>query len=265
MLKELKERVFQANLDLVKHGLVLFTWGNVSAINRKRGLIVIKPSGVDYANMKSSDMAVVDMDGKLVEGLKPSSDMLTHLEIYKAFPEVGGITHTHSTYATSWAQAGREIPFYGTTHADYFYGAIPCVDALTKEEVEKDYERNTGLAIVRRIKNIYQWEKYQGKAPCPGDAKLDIHCKVLRPIDREADFPVGIDPLITPAVLVKSHGMFSFGHDADNAVHNAVVCEQVAKMAHLTEQLNPQIKPAEQYLLDKHYNRKHGKDAYYGQ
>ncbi len=228
MLEDLKEKVYKANLDLVKHGLVIFTWGNVSAIDREKGLIVIKPSGFDYDKMKASDMVVVDMSGAVVEGqLKPSSDLPTHLELYKAFTSLGGITHTHSTNATAWAQSGRDIPFYGTTHADYFYGDIPCTRALKKEEVESDYEKNTGLVIVEKFKNI--------------------------------------EPSAIPAVLVKNHGTFSFGKSADDAVHNAVVCEQVAKMAYLTEQLNPQVKKADQYLLDKHYNRKHGKNAYYGQ
>jgi len=254
MLETLKNEVFHANLDLVKHGLVLFTFGNASAIDRAAGLFVIKPSGVDYEVMKPEDMVVVDMNGKTVEGkLKPSSDMPTHLELYKAFANIGGITHTHSTYATAWAQAGRDIPFYGTTHADYFYGDIPCARGLTKSEVEKDYEKNTGLVIAERFKNT--------------------------------------DPLAVPAVLVKSHGMFSFGKNADNAVFNAVVCEQVARMATLTEQITNENrqrtahsaqcavkdvgensqqqlstdKRADKYLLDKHYLRKHGKDAYYGQ
>ncbi len=228
MLEELKEKVYKANLDLVKNGLVIFTWGNVSSIDREKGLFVIKPSGVDYEKMRADDMVVVDINGRVIEGaLRPSSDMPTHLELYKAFKTVGSITHTHSTYATSWAQAGRDIPFYGTTHADYFYGDIPCARGLTKEEIESDYEKNTGLVIAEKFNNI--------------------------------------DPLAVPAVLVKSHGTFSFGKNADDAVHNAVVCEQVAKMALMTEQLNPQVKKADQFLLDKHYNRKHGKNAYYGQ
>ena len=228
MLEALKEKVFRANLDLVKYGLVLFTWGNVSAIDRESGLVVIKPSGVGYDVMTPSDMVVVDMDGRTVEGsLKPSSDTPAHLELYKAFPEVGGIAHTHSTYATAWAQAGRDVPFYGTTHADYFHGPIPCVLGLLPHEVERDYEKNTGLAIAGRFN--------------------------------------GVDPIAVPAALVKNHGVFTFGIDADTAAHNAAVCEEVAKMAYLTEQINPNAIPAPDYLADKHYYRKHGKDAYYGQ
>jgi len=228
MLEGLKEKVLQANLGLVKHGLVLFTWGNVSAVDRAGGLIVIKPSGVSYDAMSAGDMVVVDFNGKIIEGrLNPSSDLPTHLELYKAFPSVGGIAHTHSAFAAAWAQAGRDIPFYGTTHADYFYGPVPCTAALTEAQVEKDYERNTGIVIAERFKDI--------------------------------------DPLAVPAVLVKSHGMFSFGTDADNAVFNAVVCEEIAKMAYYTEQINPQAVAADRFLLDKHYKRKHGKSAYYGQ
>ncbi|MDR1094452.1 MAG: L-ribulose-5-phosphate 4-epimerase [Clostridiales bacterium] len=227
-MEKLKEEVLRANLGLVEHGLVIFTWGNASAIDREKGLIVIKPSGVAYGEMKAGDMVVVGLDGKVAEGkLKPSSDTPTHIELYKAFKNIGGITHTHSTYATAWAQTGRDIPFYGTTHADYFYGPIPCARPLTRGEVERDYEKNTGMVIVGRFE--------------------------------------GIDPLSVPAVLVKSHGAFSFGKDAFDAVHNAAVCEQVAKMAALTERIEPETKPADEYLMDKHYLRKHGKNAYYGQ
>ena len=230
MLEELKESVWKANLDLVKHRLVLFTWGNVSGIDRARGLIVIKPSGVSYEEMKAEDMVVVDLGGKVVEGaLRPSSDTPTHIELYKAFPALGGVTHTHSTYATAWAQAGRDIPFYGTTHADYFYGDIPCVRALTREEIEGAYEKNTGLVIAERFQ-------------------------------RE-----GADPLEVPGVLVKSHGVFAFGKDAAASVYHAAVIEEVAKMAYLTEQLDPQVPRADRFLLQKHYTRKHGKNAYYGQ
>ena len=228
MLEALKEQVLRANLDLVKYGVVIFTWGNVSAVDRETGLVVIKPSGVDYSVMKAEDMVVVDIDGNRVEGrLNPSTDLPTHLEIYKAYPEVGGVVHTHSSHATAWAQAGRGIPFYGTTHADYFYGEIPCTRELRRDEVETDYEKNTGLVIVETIG------------------------------DRE--------PLAMPGALVKSHGVFSWGSDAANAVHNAVVMEYVAKMATEAEAVNPGIHSAPDYLLEKHYQRKHGKNAYYGQ
>ncbi len=230
MLEELKQKVLEANLELVKNHLVLYTWGNVSEIDRKSGLIVIKPSGVSYDGMKAEDMVVVDLDGKVVEGkLRPSSDTPTHVEFYKAFPKIGGVTHTHSTFATSWAQAGRSIPFYGTTHADYFYGDIPCARSLTKEEIEGDYEKNTGLAII---------EKFHED---------------------------GLNPLEVPGVLIKSHGVFAFGKDAGGSVYNATVIEEVAKMAYLTEQLNPTVVRADQFMMEKHYQRKHGKNAYYGQ
>lgn len=228
MLEQLKEQVLKANLDLVKYGVVIFTWGNVSAMDSKTGLVVIKPSGVDYSVMKAEDMVVVDIDGNRVEGrLNPSTDLPTHLEIYKAYPEVGGVVHTHSAHATAWAQAGRGIPFYGTTHADYFYGEIPCTRELRRDEVETDYEKNTGLVIVETVG------------------------------DRE--------PLAMPGTLVKSHGVFSWGKDAADAVHNAVVMEYVAKMATEAQAVNPDIRCAPDYLLEKHYQRKHGKNAYYGQ
>ncbi len=230
MLESLKEKVWKANLDLVKNKLVLFTWGNVSEIDRASGLVVIKPSGVEYDGMKPADMVVVDLIGKVVEGdLRPSSDTPTHLEFYKAFPEIGGVTHTHSTFATAWAQAGRAIPFYGTTHADYFYGDIPCARALTQAEIEGEYEKNTGLAIVETFRK--------------GNLK----------------------PLEVPGVLIKSHGVFAFGKDADNSVYNATVIEEVAKMAAVTEAVNPQVKRADLFMMEKHYQRKHGKNAYYGQ
>ena len=230
MLEELKEKVFHANLELVKHGLVIFTWGNVSAIDRESGLVVIKPSGVSYDDMKAEDMVVVDLDGKVVEGrLKPSSDTPTHVILYKAFPEIGGIVHTHSSYATSWAQAGRDIPCYGTTHADYIYGEVPCLRCLTKEEIDQSYEQNTGLLIVNEFRKM----------------KKDV--------------------LAVPAVLCKNHGPFTWGKDGMEAVHNAVVLEECAKMAMRAELINPQVKPAPQELQDKHYYRKHGANAYYGQ
>ena len=230
MLEELKKIVLKATLDLVKHKLVLFTWGNVSEIDRESGLIVIKPSGVSYDDMTERDMVVVDLNGKVVEGdLRPSSDTPTHVEFYKAFPNVGGVTHTHSTFATAWAQSGRDIPFYGTTHADYFYGDIPCARSLTKEEIEGEYEKNTGLVIIER----FQKDK--------------------------------LDPIEVPGVLVKSHGVFAFGKDADGSVYNATVLEEVAKMAFITEQVNPSVKRADKFMMDKHYLRKHGKNAYYGQ
>ncbi len=228
MLEQLKEAVLKANLELVKNGLVLFTWGNVSGIDRACGLVVIKPSGVPYDQMSPKDMVVVDLDGKTVEGeLRPSSDTPTHLELYKAFPALGGVTHTHSTFATAWAQAGRDIPFYGTTHADYFYGDIPCTRALTKEEIGGAYEKNTGLVIIERFK--------------------------------------GLDPLEVPGVLVKRHGVFAFGEDAESSVYHATVLEEVAKMACLTEAIAPDVPRADGAMLEKHYLRKHGKNAYYGQ
>ena len=230
MLERLKQSVLEANLELPGYGLVTFTWGNVSGIDRASGLVVIKPSGVSYDGMGAEDMVVVDLDGKVVEGKwKPSSDTATHVELYKAFPEIGGIVHTHSSYATSWAQAGRDIPCYGTTHADYFYGDIPCLRCLTKEEIEEAYERNTGLLIVGEFQRL------------------------------------GKDPAVVPGCLCKNHGPFAWGKDAFEAVHNAVVLEEVAKMAFRCEQINPQVQPAPQELQDKHYLRKHGKNAYYGQ
>jgi L-ribulose-5-phosphate 4-epimerase len=228
MLEELKKQVYEANMLLPKHGLVTFTWGNVSGIDREKGMFVIKPSGVEYDKLTPEDMVVMDLSGKKVEGnYKPSSDTPTHLELYRAFPKIGGIVHTHSSWATSWAQAGRGIPCYGTTHADYMYGEIPCVRNLTKEEIEEAYEKNTGLLIVDYFKNL----------------------------DYEA----------MPAVLCKNHGPFTWGKDAMEAVHNAVVLEEVAKMASRCELINPAVQSAPQELQDKHYYRKHGKDAYYGQ
>lgn len=230
MLQELKRQVYKANMLLPKYGLVTFTWGNVSAIDRESGLFVIKPSGVEYESMKPEDMVVMDLNGNRVEGkLRPSSDTPTHLELYKAFPEIGGIVHTHSSYATSWAQAGRSIPCYGTTHADYIYGEVPCVRCLTKEEIDEAYETNTGKLIVSEFKR----------------SKKEI--------------------MAVPAVLCKNHGPFTWGKDAKDAVHNAVVLEEVAKMAYRTESINSKVEPAPQELQDKHYYRKHGAGAYYGQ
>lgn len=227
MLEELKEKVLIANLELVEQQLVVFTWGNVSEKDPETGYVIIKPSGVPYDQMEASHMVVLDLEGKQVEGkLKPSSDAPTHLELYRNFPDIGGVVHTHSEWATSWAQAGRAIPAYGTTHADYFFGEVPCTRELTSEEVKKDYEIHTGKLIVETL--------------------------------RELDYRS------LPGVLVHMHGPFTWGSDALNAVQNAVVLEEVAKMAFRTEALG-QGEPLKQYLLDKHYKRKHGKDAYYGQ
>ena len=230
MLEKLKEEVLQANLDLVRHGLVIFTWGNVSGIDREKGLVVIKPSGVSYDDMKAGDMVVVDLkDGHVVEGdLRPSSDTPTHLAIYRAFPEVGGVVHTHSTYATAWAQAGIDLPNIGTTHADYFHNAVPCTADMTAGEVEGDYELETGNVIVN----------------CFNDRN--------------------INPVHTPGVLVKNHGPFAWGKDPHDAVHNAVVMEQVAKMAFVAYSVNPSL-TMNPLLIEKHFNRKHGPNAYYGQ
>lgn len=227
MLESLKQQVFKANLDLVKHGLVLFTWGNVSAIDRKQNLVVIKPSGVSYETMTPDDMVVVDLDGNVVDGiLRPSSDTPTHLELYKAFTSIGGVVHTHSTYATAWAQAGKDIPNIGTTHADYFHDDIPCTEDMTREEVQGDYELETGHVIVKRFE--------------------------------------AINPVHTPGVLVKNHGPFTWGKDADEAVYHAVVLEEVAKMAAIAFTINPDLNMSE-HLIEKHFNRKHGPNSYYGQ
>lgn len=228
MLEQLKEKVLRANLALPKYGLVTFTWGNVSGIDRETGLVVIKPSGVEYDTMTAEDMVVVDLDGNVVEGKwNPSSDTPTHLVLYRAFSRIGGVVHTHSRWATVWAQAGRGIPAYGTTHADYFYGEIPCTRKLTPREIGGAYEHETGNVIVETLRSF------------PAD---DV-----------------------PAVLVQSHGPFAWGADPDNAVHNAVVLEEVACMAYRTEALNPSVLTMQQELLDKHYFRKHGANAYYGQ
>jgi L-ribulose-5-phosphate 4-epimerase len=229
MLKKLKEQVFQANLLLPKHGLVTFTWGNVSSIDREKGLVVIKPSGVAYETMKAKDMVVVELEtGKVVDGeLKPSSDTPTHLELYKAFPNIGGIVHTHSRWATSFAQAGRGIAALGTTHGDYFYGEIPCTRKMTEAEIQAEYEKETGTVIIETFKDK--------------------------------------NPDAIPGVVVYSHGPFAWGKDAMDAVHNAVVMEEIAFMNIQTMTLNPSIQPMQQELLDKHYLRKHGANAYYGQ
>ncbi len=230
MLEELKKRVYEANMLLPKYGLVTFTWGNASEIDRETGYFAIKPSGVDYDLLTPDDMVIMDLEGNKIEGkYNPSSDTPTHLELYKAWPEIGGVVHTHSSYATSWAQAGRDIPCYGTTHADYMYGDIPCFRVLTKAEMDEGYETNTGKLIVE------------------GFTSLDK------------------DPMSVPACLCKNHGPFTWGKDAHEAVHNAVVLDEVAKMALRTELINPQVDRAPQNIQDKHYFRKHGANAYYGQ
>lgn len=230
MLEKLKEEVFLANLELVKNNLVVLTWGNVSGIDREKELVVIKPSGVNYENMKAEDMVVVDFEGNVVEGsLSPSSDTKTHIEIYKKYEEVGGVVHTHSTFATSWAQGKRSIPAYGTTHADTFYGEIPCTRLLSKEEIEEDYEKNTGLVIIETLE------------------------------DKE------IKPLEVPGIIVASHGPFTFGENPKKAVINSIILEEISKMALLTEQINFKSIEIESHLKDKHYLRKHGENAYYGQ
>lgn len=230
MLEELKEQVCEANLELVKRGVVIYTWGNVSGIDREKGLVVIKPSGVDYYGMKPADMVVVNlMTGEIVEGsYRPSSDTATHLELYRAFPSIGGITHTHSINAVAFAQAGMDIPALGTTHADYFYGSIPCTRELSRSEVKEAYELNTGKVIIECIKEC------------------------------------GIDPMAVPGIVVKNHGPFSWGKDAAASVYHAVVMETVAEMDLKTLMLNPNAE-MKQYVLDKHYLRKHGPNAYYGQ
>ncbi|OCG25214.1 L-ribulose-5-phosphate 4-epimerase [Gilliamella sp. Fer1-1] len=229
MYQALKERVLNANLLLPKYHLVTFTWGNVSEIDREKGVIAIKPSGVEYSNMKLDDIVVVSLMGDIVEGkLNPSSDTATHIELYKAFPQIGGIVHTHSRYATIWAQAELDIPALGTTHADYFYGDVPCTRELTDSEIAIDYEKNTGLVIVEEFKRR------------------------------------GLDPVAMPGAIISGHAPFCWGKNALDAVHNAVVLEEVAMMALATRQLNQAIK-IQQTLSDKHYFRKHGANAYYGQ
>ena len=231
MLEELKQKVLEANLLLPRYGLVTFTWGNVSGIDREKGMVVIKPSGVEYDGMTADDMVVISLEtGERVEGKwKPSSDTKTHLELYKAFPDLGGIVHTHSPHAVAWAQAVEDIPCFGTTHADYFYGPVPCARHLTPAEIEEDYEKNTGVVIVDTFRER------------------------------------GIRPAAVPGVICASHGPFTWGKDADQAVYHAVVLEEVAKMAILTRQVQPGAVPAPQHVQDKHYFRKHGPGAYYGQ
>lgn len=227
-MQQLKQQVFEANMALPRHGLVTFTWGNVSAIDRERQCIVIKPSGVAYEQMSADDMVVVDMNGAVIEGkYRPSSDTATHLALYKQYPELGGVVHTHSTHATAWAQAGLNIPALGTTHADYFFGDIPCTRALTAQEVQGEYELNTGKVIIETL----------------GES----------------------NPLHTPGIVVYQHGPFAWGKDVDDAVHNAVVMEEVARMAWIARGINPALKPIDSYLMNKHFQRKHGANAYYGQ
>ena len=230
MLEELKKKVYEANMELPRRGLVTYTWGNVSGIDREKGLFVIKPSGVEYDELRPEDLVVMDLNGRQVEGeLNPSSDTKTHLVLYNAFPQLGGIVHTHSPYAVGWAQAGEDIPCFGTTHADYFYGPVPCARHLTQEELDEDYELNTGKIIVETFTER------------------------------------GIDPVAVPAVICFSHGPFTWGKDAAQAVYHAVVLEEVAKMGIYTRQVKGDAAPAPQRILDKHYLRKHGPGAYYGQ
>ena len=230
MLEQLKQAVYEANMELPRRGLVTYTWGNVSGIDRESGLVVIKPSGVEYEDLKPEDLVVLNLDGEVVEGdLNPSSDTKTHIELYKAFPELGGVVHTHSPHAVAWAQAGSDIPCYGTTHADYFYGPIPCARSLTPAEVDEDYERNTGKVIIETF-----------------------HDRNLNPVH-------------VPAVICRNHGPFTWGKNAAQAVYHAVVLEEVAKMAMYTRQINQQVEAAPQHVQDKHFLRKHGPNAYYGQ
>lgn len=227
-MQQLKQQVFEANMDLPRYGLVTFTWGNVSAIDRQRGLVVIKPSGIAYESMTVDDMSVVDLQGHVVEGRwRPSSDTATHLALYRRYPDLGGVVHTHSTHATAWAQAGLAIPALGTTHADYFFGDIPCTRALSAQEVDEAYELNTGQVIIETL----------------GEA----------------------NPLHTPGIVVYQHGQFAWGKDAHEAVHNAVVMEEVARMAWIARGINPQLQPIDSWLMNKHFQRKHGPNAYYGQ
>jgi L-ribulose-5-phosphate 4-epimerase len=228
VLEQLRTEVLEANLEIVRRGLVLYTFGNASGIDRQSGLVAIKPSGVPYESMKPSDLVITDLDGKIVEGsLRPSSDLATHLHLYREFPSIGGVVHTHSEYATAWAQAGKPIPAYGTTHADYFYGPVPVTEELTDEEIGGDYVLNTGLAITRRFK--------------------------------------GLDPVAVPGVLVRGHAPFVWGKTPSDAAHNAVVLEAVARMGYFTATLNAACGGVSQALLDRHYFRKHGAKATYGQ
>jgi len=227
-MQQLKQQVFEANMALPRHGLVTFTWGNVSGIDREHQCIAIKPSGVAYETMSADDMVIVDMSGVVIEGkYRPSSDTATHLALYKQYPELGGVVHTHSTHATAWAQAGLSIPALGTTHADYFFGDIPCSRPLTCEEVQDEYELNTGKVIIETLGEI--------------------------------------NPLHTPGIIVYQHGPFAWGKNVEDAVHNAVVMEEVARMAWIAREINPQLKPIDSYLMNKHFQRKHGANAYYGQ
>ena len=230
MLEELRKAVWEANMELPRRNLVTYTWGNVSGIDREKGLIVIKPSGVEYEDLTPEKLVIVDLDNNIVEGnLNPSSDTKTHVELYRAFPTLGGIVHTHSPHAVAWAQAGRDIPCYGTTHADYIYGPVPCARSLTAEEVEEDYERNTGKVIIETFTER------------------------------------GLDPKAVPGVICRNHGPFTWGKDAAQAVYHAVVLEEVAKMAMYTITIDPNTPSAPQHVQDKHYMRKHGPNAYYGQ
>ena len=230
MLEQLKQAVYEANLELPRRGLVTYTWGNVSGIDREKGLVVIKPSGVAYEDLTPETLVVLDLEGHIVEGdLNPSSDTKTHLELYRAFPALGGVVHTHSPYAVGWAQAGRDIPCYGTTHADYFHGPVPCARCLTRVELDEDYEKNTGRVIVETFTQR------------------------------------GIDPVHLPAVICHSHGPFAWGKDPAQAVYHAAVLEEVAKMALYTRLVSPDAAPAPGYLVEKHFSRKHGPNAYYGQ
>ena len=230
MLEELRKAVWEANMELPRRNLVTYTWGNVSGIDREKGLIVIKPSGVEYEDLTPEKLVIVDLDNNIVEGnLNPSSDTKTHVELYRAFPTLGGIVHTHSPHAVAWAQAGRDIPCYGTTHADYFYGPVPCARSLTAEEVEEDYERNTGKVIIETFTER------------------------------------GLDPKAVPGVICRNHDPFTWGKDSAQAVYHAVVLEEVAKMAMYTITIDPNTPSAPQHVQDKHYMRKHGPNAYYGQ
>ena len=230
MLENLRKAVYEANMELPRRNLVTYTWGNVSGIDREKGLVVIKPSGVEYEELSPDNLVILNLDGQVVEGdLNPSSDTKTHLELYKAFPQIGGIVHTHSPHAVGWAQAGRDIPCYGTTHADYFYGPIPCARSLTEQEVAEDYEMNTGKVIAETFAQR------------------------------------GLNPVHVPAVICRSHGPFTWGRDAAQAVYHAVVLEEVARMAFYTIAVDPDAAPAPQHVQDKHFMRKHGPNAYYGQ